>query len=156
MNASAGWYPTPEGRLRYWDGRHWTEHFAPTYGLQQTARAPSSPSAPRPVGRAPRGVAWWFGWGGLLVLALLGMASSGVSGLFILSGIYVLVVGVVALFRGQVTWARIRTRAAAGIVTGGAIVLTMVGGATATPTPSASSPTTSDSPSPSPDRKSVV
>lgn len=150
MSASAGWYPTPEGRLRYWDGRQWTEHFAPAPGLEQPARTTSSPSAPRPVGRAQRGVAWWLGWGGLLLLALLGMASSGVSGLFILAGMYVLVVAVVALFRGHVTWARIRTRATAGIVTGGAIVLTMVGGATATPTPSASSPTTSDSPSPSP------
>ncbi|MDA8309897.1 MAG: DUF2510 domain-containing protein [Actinomycetota bacterium] len=24
----AGWYPTPEGGQRYWDGRAWTDHFA--------------------------------------------------------------------------------------------------------------------------------
>lgn len=24
----AGWYPTPDGRLRYWDGRQWTHNFA--------------------------------------------------------------------------------------------------------------------------------
>ena len=24
----AGWYPTPDGRRRYWDGRAWTDHFA--------------------------------------------------------------------------------------------------------------------------------
>lgn len=24
----AGWYPTPEGRQRYWDGTRWTDHFA--------------------------------------------------------------------------------------------------------------------------------
>jgi hypothetical protein len=26
--APPGWYPTPEGRLRYWDGSAWTDHFA--------------------------------------------------------------------------------------------------------------------------------
>jgi hypothetical protein len=26
--APPGWYPTPEGRLRYWDGAVWTDHFA--------------------------------------------------------------------------------------------------------------------------------
>jgi len=24
----AGWYPTPDGRRRYWDGTTWTEHYA--------------------------------------------------------------------------------------------------------------------------------
>jgi hypothetical protein len=26
--APAGWYPTPDGRRRYWDGTAWTDHFA--------------------------------------------------------------------------------------------------------------------------------
>lgn len=26
--ASPGWYPTPDGRRRYWDGTVWTDHFA--------------------------------------------------------------------------------------------------------------------------------
>lgn len=26
--APAGWYPVPDGRLRYWDGSTWTDHFA--------------------------------------------------------------------------------------------------------------------------------
>jgi hypothetical protein len=26
--APPGWYPVPDGRLRYWDGTAWTEHFA--------------------------------------------------------------------------------------------------------------------------------
>jgi len=26
-NAAAGWYPIDDGRLRYWDGDAWTEHF---------------------------------------------------------------------------------------------------------------------------------
>ena len=28
-NSPAGWYPQEDGRLRYWDGQNWTEHFAP-------------------------------------------------------------------------------------------------------------------------------
>jgi Protein of unknown function (DUF2510) len=27
--APPGWYPTPDGRVRYWDGTAWTDHFAP-------------------------------------------------------------------------------------------------------------------------------
>lgn len=27
-SAPAGWYPTGDGRRRYWDGRAWTDHFA--------------------------------------------------------------------------------------------------------------------------------
>ena len=27
MNAAAGWYPVDGGKLRYWDGEAWTEHF---------------------------------------------------------------------------------------------------------------------------------
>jgi hypothetical protein len=27
-SAPPGWYPTPDGRLRYWDGSAWTDHFA--------------------------------------------------------------------------------------------------------------------------------
>lgn len=26
--APAGWYPTADGRRRYWDGAAWTDHFA--------------------------------------------------------------------------------------------------------------------------------
>ena len=29
MSSPAGWYPQDDGRQRYWDGEHWTEHFAP-------------------------------------------------------------------------------------------------------------------------------
>lgn len=28
-NAPAGWYPTPGGETRWWDGSKWTEHVAP-------------------------------------------------------------------------------------------------------------------------------
>jgi hypothetical protein len=74
-----------------------------------------------------------IGWGGLGLTALLGAATSGVSGLFSLAGFYVFVVAVVALVRGRVPWARLRTRAAGGAALGVAIALAVVGGATAAP-----------------------
>lgn len=42
--APPGWYPTPDGRRRYWDGRQWTNHF--------TTAAPylGSPYAPKKSG----------------------------------------------------------------------------------------------------------
>jgi hypothetical protein len=38
QNTPAGWYPTPDGQQRYWDGSQWTNNFAP--------QAPQSFSAP--------------------------------------------------------------------------------------------------------------
>ena len=29
MSSPAGWYPQPDGQQRYWDGKQWTENFAP-------------------------------------------------------------------------------------------------------------------------------
>lgn len=49
QGAAPGWYPTPDGRQRYWDGRQWTEHVAPLatphpYAApQQDRRAVSRP-----------------------------------------------------------------------------------------------------------------
>jgi hypothetical protein len=142
MQPPAGWYPTEQG-TRYWDGRGWTSHVAP------------SPSRPR--------ASTWWGWGGLALTALLGAASSGVSGFFGLAGVYVLVVAVVALLRGRVGWAHLRSRAAAGVAVGAAFGLFTVGAATADPspdapvaasaptaTPSASATTASATPTPSP------
>lgn len=156
VSAPAGWYPTPQGNLRYWDGTRWTRHVAPS-----AARPVSAPAAgPHPAsdgsgperGAAGRGgSASWFGWGGLCLVALLGASSSGVSGLFSLCGTYLLAVAVVALIRGRVGWAHLRTRAAGAAALGTAVALTLVGGATASPpdqTPGArpsSSPTTTAS-----------
>lgn len=36
-NPPAGWYPQPNGMQRYWDGRGWTEHWAP---IQQAPPQP--------------------------------------------------------------------------------------------------------------------
>jgi len=29
QSPAPGWYPTPDGQQRYWDGHRWTEHVAP-------------------------------------------------------------------------------------------------------------------------------
>jgi hypothetical protein len=94
----------------------------------------------------------WIGWGGLGLTALLGAASSGVSGLFTLSACYVFVVAVVALVRGRVPWARLRTRAAGGAALGVALALGAVGGATADPqgAPPAAAPSATASPTSAP------
>jgi hypothetical protein len=72
---------------------------------------------------------------GFALFAALGAASGGVSGLFILSGIFMFVVAVFALVRGRVAWAGLRSRATAGCALGVALAVTAVGGATATPVP---------------------
>lgn len=47
--APAGWYDDGSGRLRYWDGDNWTEHFAPL-----PPAAPAAPAAEQaPVAEAP-------------------------------------------------------------------------------------------------------
>lgn len=37
--AAAGWYPQPDGKQRYWDGRQWTGHVEP--GADQPERGPA-------------------------------------------------------------------------------------------------------------------
>ena len=163
MNPPAGWYPTDDG-TRYWDGVRWTDHVA-TSSAVPAGSAPANPSAAapaaQPVSQGRPGMATWFGWGGLVLVALLGAAGTGASGVFILSGTYVLVVAVVAVIRGRVGWARLPGRAAGGIAVGAAFGLVMVGGAIAAPpqdtpvaaparsTPSASRPTPTAGTSPS-------
>ena len=156
MSAAPGWYPTGEGQLRYWDGRRWTQHIAPA-PTPLTSPVPAPFVAPGRSGTsagwlARMGVSGWFGWGGLGILAVMGAAGSGLSGLFSLSGSYVFVVAVVALVRGRVAWAGLRSRVTAAGGLGVAFALAAVGGATATPAaqhPSAA-PTPSSTPAASP------
>ena len=42
----AGWYPTPDGQQRYWDGSDWTEHFAPAASTGPSTFTPGGPVAP--------------------------------------------------------------------------------------------------------------
>lgn len=70
--APAGWYPDPDGQLRFWDGAQWTA---------QTA-APPSPAEPSPVQvQAPhqrrsigRQVRRGLVAGGVLLVALVGVS----------------------------------------------------------------------------------
>jgi hypothetical protein len=79
-----------------------------------------------------------------------------VPGFFSLSGCYVLVVAVVALVRGRVAWAGMRSRATGSVALGVALALAAVGGATADPPPDppatasapSTAPSTSGQPSP--------
>ena len=48
MGAPAGWYPTPDGELRYWDGSGWTSHVAPAH---TGTRPPAGPNPAPPTGR---------------------------------------------------------------------------------------------------------
>ena len=143
MSSPAGWYPQPDGQLRYWDGQHWTDHLAP--GSAQplpagAARAPSgsptrlassAPASGRRLGRASR-----YGWGGLALAALLGAVDGGVSGSIMMFALFTFTVGVIALVRGRVGWARIRTRAAGAAVLVVSMVALVTIGAVAAPAPS--------------------
>lgn len=149
-NAPAGWYPTEAGQ-RYWDGQRWTQHIVPappTYAPPaRPVTPPTGSGSQHPVRRM--GPAAWAGWGGLVLTAGLGAASSGLSGLLIMTSIYALVVAVVGLARGHVSWACLRGRAQAGAALAGAIVLAGVGGATAdTPPPTTSAVASAATPAP--------
>ena len=73
MSAPAGWYPTPDGDLRYWDGVQWTRHLAPSPAREaSTGATPSDASdcpEPGPSHAVRGGLANWFGWGGLCLVA---------------------------------------------------------------------------------------
>lgn len=51
-NAPADWYPQPDGRLRYWDGQQWTDHFAPNPQGAPTSDAPSLGARVEGVGKS--------------------------------------------------------------------------------------------------------
>lgn len=89
---------------------------------------PATPATPRDRGRLVAG----FGWGGLAVTALAGLAS-GVGGVLFLAGLFAFVVAVVALVRGRVGWAHLSTRAAGAVALVGAVVAVAVGGAVMPP-----------------------
>ena len=131
-NTPAGWYPQADGQQRYWNGVSWTEHVAPGVLTQPVSGSSSKPTqlaAPR----SRFGKAAAFGWGGLALTALIGALSSGYSGAAILAGLFALVLGLIALARGRVGWARLRNRAAGGVVIGVALALLTIGAVAAPP-----------------------
>jgi hypothetical protein len=145
MNNPAGWYPQPDGQLRYWDGELWTEHFAPGAPVETTVlplltQGEVTGSSGRSFSKAAS-----FGWGGLALVALIGALSSGLSGAAIMLGLFALVVGMIALARGHVSWARLGSRAAGGVAVCAAVVLLVLGGITAPPSTSQTSGSTTTS-----------
>jgi Protein of unknown function (DUF2510) len=126
VSTPAGWYTQPDGRQRYWDGELWTDHFAP--GVAPAATSRTVTLGGRKVSRAQL-----FGWVGLALVFLIGALTSGVSGAAIWSGLFALVVALVALARGRVGWARLGNRAAGGIALGAALVLLTIGALAAPP-----------------------
>lgn len=79
MTPAPGWYadPTAAGRLRWWDGRSWTEHVQPVPSDAPVAVAPAPDGPVWPLESGPRsadGVAlagWWQRARGHLVDATL-------------------------------------------------------------------------------------
>lgn len=72
-------------------------------------------------------------WIGFALVVLLAGVASGVSGALLVLGLSGLAVAVVALVRGHVDWARVRSRRAGSVVGGAAVVALIAGAASATP-----------------------
>ncbi|HZW45310.1 MAG TPA: DUF3761 domain-containing protein [Dermatophilaceae bacterium] len=84
------------------------------------------------------GTADVFGWGGVTLAGVIGAMSSGFSGAAMMLGFFVLVVGVIALARGRVGWARLGSRAAGGVALAASMIIMTVGALAPPPTTSAS------------------
>jgi hypothetical protein len=155
MSSPAGWYPQSDGQQRYWDGELWTEHFAPGVPVETSALPLVKPKQLTFGGRSFSKAAS-FGWGGLALTVLLGALSGGFSGAAVMLGWFALVVGVIALARGRVGWARLASRAAGGVAVGAAVVLLIVGVATEAPSMSPTSKSTNASSDPPPTADSAA
>jgi len=119
----SGWYPQPDGSQRYWNGELWSD------------AGPARKSARTRAGITDRhraDPATLAGGVALALSALAGALSSGFGGAVFMSGLFALVVAVVALVRGRVAWARLGSRAAGGVALGASLIL-MTAGAVAVP-----------------------
>lgn len=87
--------------------------------------------------QASQGVAWWCGWGGLALVAVIGAAAGAsdggargaVGGVLMMTGVFVFIVAVIALVRGRVWWAMLRSRGVALLGAVAAFAMLGVGGA---------------------------
>ena len=144
MSNPAGWYPQPDGRQRYWDGELWTERFSSDVPAETTIVLPElkkHAAAPKHAAPSPRhrfSAVELTGWGALAVSVLIGAAVAGLSGATVMLGGFALTVGVIALTRGRVGWARVSSRAAGGATLGASLILMTVGVLTAPTTGPAS------------------
>jgi hypothetical protein len=121
LSRLSGWYPQLDGQQRYWDGELWSDSTPAT----EKARNRGGGGG----GRHARTTAV-CGWGGLALVVLSGALSSGFGGAATMSGLFALVVGVIALVRGRVGWARLGSRAAGGVALGASMILIAVGAVT--------------------------
>jgi hypothetical protein len=137
----AGWYPQPDGREKYWDGELWSDSGP---ARKATSRAGIGD-------RPPAHTAAVSGWLALALTALAGALSSGFSGAAFMSGLFSLVVALVALARGRVRWARLGSRAAGGVALGASMILMTVGAVAAPPNDSGTTRSTSGSTAPTSD-----
>lgn len=101
--------------------RHASKHAAPASGRRFDATAA-------------------FGWGGLTFAGVIGAIRSGFSGAAMMLGFFSLVVGVIALVRGRVGWAGLRSRTAGGVVLAASMIFMTVGALAPPPTTSAPVP----------------
>lgn len=130
--SAVGWYPDPDDAtgLRWWSGRDWTEY-------RQSAGQPPTPTvavpvvtAPRPAGPARKARAT----PGRVVMAvvvllvlLVGGASSGIGGLLMSAGLIALLVGVIALIKGRNRLFLVGSRGVGALVLVGGLVATFGG-----------------------------
>lgn len=121
----------------------WAEHFTSgvpeetTIALTMLKKRHASKHAAPAIGRRFDATAA-FGWGGLTFAGVIGAIRSGFSGATMTLGFFALVVGVIALARGRVGWAGLRSRTAGGVVLAASMIIMTIGALAPPPTTSAS------------------
>lgn len=118
MAQQAGWYPDPVDptRQRWWDGTAWSA---------TVARDGAVATEPLPVAAQPARRTRWRIWLWVVLAVVLVVIIVRFSALMLLVGGALLVVGVFAVARGSLDWARIRSRKSALLVVASAAVLMM-------------------------------
>ncbi len=71
-SAPAGWHPQPDGRLRYWDGQAWTDHY-------QDPAFPAPRQVPPPK-KSNRWIMWTLIGAGALVILFIVIGVAATSG----------------------------------------------------------------------------
>lgn len=99
---------------------------------------PAKTSQP-PVPRFHFGAGFWIVAPLVLLVSIVGAATSGVSGLLIMLAVAAFLTGLYSLATGRRGWAWLANRKIGGVVLAGSVVAMMVGGAIATP-PSQTTP----------------